>query len=206
MLLARVGLLAEVKEIPIKIDDHSALIVVDVQEGFDDPMFVGKRNNPDADRNIEAIIKTWEKSRRPIVIVKHNSIHSGSVLHPSKLGNSLKSYVKAIKPDLSVMKSVNSAFYGTPDLDSWLKSSDIHQIVIVGIQTNMCCETTARMAGNLGYDVIFVPDAMHTFDATGPDGVVISADEITRATVASLFDGEFAKIASTVEICENGGK
>ena len=53
------------------------------------------------------------------------------------------------------------------------------------------------MAGNLGYDVIFVPDAMHTFDATGPDGIVISADEITRATVASLFDGGFAKIAST---------
>jgi isochorismate hydrolase len=118
----------------------------------------------------------------------------------------LKPYVKRVHADLLVTKSVNSAFYGTPDLNQWLKSSDIHQIVIIGIQTNMCCETTARMAGNLGYDVIFVPDAMHTFDATGPDGVVISADAITRATVASLFDGEFAKIASTEEIIKDGGK
>ena len=192
-------------KMPIEINDNSALIVVDVQEGFDDESLVNKRNNPDADRNIEAIIKAWEKSRRPIVVVQHNSVSAGSVLNPSKPGNALKPYVRSVKPDLTVTKSVNSAFYGTPDLDLWLKSSGIHQIVIVGIQTNMCCETTARMAGNLGYDVIFVPDAMHTFDATGPDGVVISADEITRATVASLFDGGFAKIASIKEILESVG-
>lgn len=183
----------------LHIQDNAALIVVDVQEGFDDEAFMGKRNNLDADRNIEAIINVWEGSRRPIVVVQHNSVSAESVLNPSKPGNSLKPYVKKVKPDLKVTKSVNSAFYGTPDLHEWLKSSDIHQIVIVGIQTNMCCETTARMAGNLGYDVIFVPDAMHTFDATGPDGVVISADEITRATVASLFDGGFAKIARTAD-------
>ncbi len=197
---------AEAKREILHIQDNAALIVVDVQEGFDDELFMGKRNNPGADQNIEAIINVWEKSRRPIVIVQHNSISAGSVLNPSKPGNALKPYVKRVKPDLAVTKSVNSAFYGTPDLDQWLKSSDIHQIVIIGIQTNMCCETTARMAGNLGYEVIFVPDAMHTFDATGPDGVVISADEITRATVASLFDGEFAKIASTMGVVESAGK
>ncbi len=190
----------------LHIQDNAALIVVDVQEGFDDASLKGKRNNLDADRNIESIIKVWEEARRPIVVVKHDSALAGSVLNPSKPGNALKPYVKKIKPDLAVTKSVNSAFYGTPDLHEWLKSSDIHQIVIVGIQTNMCCETTARMAGNLGYDVIFVPDAMHTFDATGPDGVVISADEITRATLASLFDGDFAKIAATEEVIKDGSK
>lgn len=197
--------MAEAKREILHIQDNAALIVVDVQEGFDDESLTGKRNNPDADRNIEAIITVWEQARRPIVVVQHNSISAGSVLNPSKPGNSLKPYVKKVKPELAVTKSVNSAFYGTPDLDQWLKSSDIHQIVIVGIQTNMCCETTARMAGNLGYDVIFVPDAMHTFDATGPDGVVLSADEITRATVASLYDGGFAKIASTHDILHSEG-
>jgi nicotinamidase-related amidase len=197
---------ADAKREILHIQDNAALIVVDVQEGFDDESLMGMRNNPDADRNIEAIIKVWEKAGRPIVVVQHNSISASSVLNPSKPGNVLKPYVKKVKPDLAVTKSVNSAFYGTPDLDQWLKSSDIHQIVIVGIQTNMCCETTARMAGNLGYAVIFVPDAMHTFDATGPDGIVISADEITRATVASLFDGEFAKIASTQDILHSEGK
>ena len=189
----------------LPIQKNAALIVIDVQQGFDDLSLVDKRNNPDADRNIEVIIEAWESAKRPIVVVQHNSIEEESVLNPSRSGNSLKPYVKRVNPDLLITKSVNSAFYGTPDLDKWLKSSDIHQIVIIGIQTNMCCETTARMAGNLGYDVIFVPDAMHTFDATGPDGVVISADTITRATVASLFDGEFAKIASTALILTSGG-
>ncbi len=184
--------------------DNAALIVIDVQKGFDDPSLANKRNNPDADRNIEAIIKVWESAKRPIVVVQHNSISDSSVLSPSRPGNSLKPYVTGIDPDLFVTKSVNSAFYGTPDLDKWLKSLDIHQIVIIGIQTNMCCETTARMAGNLGYDVIFVPDAMYTFEATGPDGVAISADEITRATVASLFDGDFAKIVATEKILLSG--
>lgn len=197
---------ADTKREILHIQDNAALIVVDVQEGFDDESLIGTRNNPDADRNIESIIEAWQTAKRPIVVVQHNSISSGSVLNPSKPGNALKPYVRSVKPDLTVTKSVNSAFYGTPDLNQWLKSSDIHQIVIVGIQTNMCCETTARMAGNLGYDVIFVPDAMHTFDATGPDGVVISADEITRATVASLYDGEFAKIATTVGVVESVGK
>ena len=194
---------AETKREILHIQENAALIVVDVQDGFDDPSLKGIRNNPKADQNIEAIINLWESQARPIVVVQHNSVESGSVLNPSVPGNSLKSYIKKVKPSLRVSKTVNSAFYGTPDLDQWLKSSGIHQIVIIGIQTNMCCETTARMAGNLGYDVIFVPDAMHTFDAVGPDGVVVTADELTRATVASLFDGEFAKIASTSELLES---
>jgi len=190
---------AETLKDKMEIADNAALIVVDVQEGFADPKFDGIRNNPLADRNIEAIIKVWQRDGRPIVVVQHNSVSSAEALHPSKSGNSLKPYVKAIEPALAISKTVNSAFYGTPDLDQWLKSSDIHQIVIIGIQTNMCCETTARMAGNLGYDVIFVPDAMHTFDSVGPDGVVVTADELTRATVASLYDGEFAKIFYTAD-------
>jgi hypothetical protein len=55
-------------------------------------------------------------------------------------------------------------------------------------------------------EILHIQDntAMHTFDATGPDGVVISADEVPRATVASLFDGGFAKIAATEMILAKG--
>ena len=54
-------------------------------------------------------------------------------------------------------KSVNSAFYGTPDLQARLRAAGIDQIVVCGIQTNMCVETTARMGGNLGFDVLSYP-------------------------------------------------
>lgn len=190
----------DIKVGALPIAKNAALIVIDVQEGFDDPTFWGKRNNPSADRNIGALIAQWEKGRKPIVIVQHDSVSIGSVLHPSKPGNSLKPYVKAVSPSLLVTKSANSAFYGTPDLHEWLQVNAIAQVVIVGIQTNMCCETTARMAGNLGYDVIFVPDATHTFDLAGPDGEVLTADELTRATATNLHGGKFAKIVSTDDL------
>jgi len=194
----------EMKMEPIQIDSNAALIVIDVQVGFDDPAFLGKRNNPSADENIQSLIKQWEKHRRPIVVVQHNSKSATSSLHPSKPGNSLKPYVKAITPAFLVTKTVNSAFYGEPDLHQWLQGENIKEVVIIGIQTNMCCETTARMAGNLGYNVIFVPDAMHTFDLEGPNGEVLTADELSRATVINLHGGGFAKIVQTRDLITDG--
>jgi nicotinamidase-related amidase len=104
------------------------------------------------------------------------------------------------EPDLLVTKSVNSAFYGAPDLHAWLRDRRIGQIVVAGIQTNMCAETTVRMGGNLGYDVLFAIDATHTFDAVGPDGDVVTAEELRRATAASLHHGGFARVVRTAEL------
>ena len=119
---------------------------------------------------------------------------------PGQPGNDFKD-VLAGEPDLLVRKSVNSAFYGTPDLHAWLGARAIRSIVICGITTNHCCETTARMAGNLGYDVLFVTDATHTFDRRAPDGTLVSAEELHRATDTSLH-GEFATVVRTAELVQ----
>ena len=79
---------------------------------------------------------------------------------------------------------------------AWLQAADLKGLVICGITTNHCCETTARIAGNLGYDVQFVLDATHTFDRRGPDGTVITADDLARVTAANLQD-EFATVTTT---------
>jgi nicotinamidase-related amidase len=68
--------------------------------------------------------------------------------------------------------------------------------VITGITTNHCCETTARVGGNLGYDVLFAIDATHTFDRTGPDGLTYQADQLAAVTAANLHD-EFATVITT---------
>jgi nicotinamidase-related amidase len=93
-----------------------------------------------------------------------------------------------------VTKQVNSAFYGEPNLHAWLLARKIDALVLCGITTNHCCETTARMAGNLGYDVRFVLDATHTFDRGG-----LTADELARATEANL-QGEFATVVATADV------
>ena len=130
-----------------------------------------------------------------MVFVRHDSVEEGSTLAPGLPGNEFKDVVTG-EPDVLVTKSVNSCFDGEPDLDAWLRERDIGTVAICGITTNHCCETTARMAGNLGYDTYFALDATHTFDRAGPDGVVIPAADLSRATAASLH-GEFATVVDT---------
>jgi len=173
-----------------------ALIVIDVQKGFSEWDVKGERNNPACEENVGKLIEHWRSQGQPIVFVKHNSKSESSVLRPGQTGNDFKDVVSGV-PDLLVEKSVNSAFYGTPDLANWLKDNQIDSVAICGIQTNMCCETTARMAGNMGLDTWFVLDATHTFAKTVGD-VKVSAEELSKITAVNL-SGEFAEILTTAE-------
>ncbi|MDQ2661018.1 MAG: cysteine hydrolase [Actinomycetota bacterium] len=183
----------------MQFDDTAALIVIDVQEGFDDPSW-GQRDNPDAEQNIGRLIAAWTDAARPVVLVRHDSRSPGSPLATGSQGNALKEMVADAPHDLFVTKHVNSAFYGEPDLHAWLQARGIRQLVITGIQTNMCVETTARMAGNLGYEVTVPLDATHTFDLEGPGGIQLTAAELARATAVNLDGGGFARVATTDEV------
>jgi len=132
------------------------------------------------------------------VFVRHDSDDEVSPLRPDEPGNAFKPEVSG-EPDLLVTKQVNSAFHGHPDLHTWLRGEGISEIVICGITTNHCCDTTARVGGNLGYDVLFALDATHTFDRTGPDGTTLTADQLATATATNLH-GEFASVVSTAEL------
>ncbi|WP_406074298.1 cysteine hydrolase family protein [Streptomyces virginiae] len=185
----------------IEIAPNSALLVIDVQKGFDEESFWGPRNNPAAEDNIAALMDAWRTAGRPVVLVRHASVQPGSVLAADHPGYAFKDLVeKRSEGSLVVTKTVNSAFYGTPDLADWLTAQGIGQLVLVGIQTNMCVETTARMAGNLGYDVLVPLDATHTFDLAGPEGLALTADELARATAVNLQGGGFARVTTTAAL------
>lgn len=177
---------------------RNALIVVDAQQGFHDPWW-GPRNNPQAEENICLLLGVWRAHAQPVVLVRHDSVMPGSPLRPGQSGNDFLPGVDGAH-DLLVTKSVNSAFYGTPDLDAWLRSREVDAVTICGITTNHCCETTARMAGNLGYQVTFVLDATCTFDRPDPSGVVVPAEVLARATATNLH-GEFATVLTTAQAC-----
>lgn len=174
---------------------NTALIVIDVQKGFDEVEFWGVRNNGLCESNIAALITHWRERRYPLVFVRHDSTKPGSPLSHNSIGNSFKDIVSGT-PDLLISKSVNSAFLGTPNLHDWLQQRKIESVAICGITTNHCCETTARFAGNLGYETYFIIDATHTFDRQALDGTVIPADELSKVTAANL-QGEFAQVITT---------
>lgn len=177
---------------------HPALIVIDVQRGFDDTSYWGPRNNPDCEGNIAELLVHWRARSWPVVFVRHDSVNPASTLAVGTPGNEFKDFITG-QPDLLVSKTVNSSFHGTPDLHAWLEQQRVEQVVICGITTNHCCETTARVAGNLGYGTYFVIDATHTFDRAGLDGAVIPAEHLSEITAANLHE-EFATVTTTADL------
>jgi nicotinamidase-related amidase len=178
--------------------DRTALVVVDAQQGFADAAYWGRRDNPACEDNLRALVAAWREASRPLVLVRHDSTSPSSPLAPGQPGNALLEDVDG-PHDLLVTKSVNSSFHGTPDLDAWLRARDVDGVVVCGITTNHCCETTARVGGNLGHRVLFALDATHTFDRTAPDGTVVPAEELARVTAANLH-GEFATVVRTADL------
>ncbi len=130
------------------------------------------------------------------MLVRHDSVEAGlAARHGRRPATRSRTSWPTSRTELLVTKHVNSAFYGDPDLHGWLAARGIRQLVICGIQTNQCVETTARMAGNLGYDVTVPLDATHTFDLEGPGGLRLTAGELARATAVNLEGGGFARCA-----------
>lgn len=179
----------------------TALVVVDLQVGFDDPAW-GPHDNPDCERNAIALATEWRRLGRPLVFTRHDSTEPGSPLAPGQPGNDLKPGLRHVRPDLLVVKSVHSCFHGQPDLDAWLRDRRIDSVLVCGITTDHCCNTTARVAADLGYRVLFALDATHTFDRRDPDGTIVPAEEVARVTAASLH-GEFAQVVRTADCVDS---
>lgn len=180
--------------------DKTALVVVDMQCGFYDESWGATTNYPECENNVERLLAAWSAKDLPIVIVRHDSTNLSSPLCISAPGNALISTVASAQPDLLVTKTVNSSFYGTPDLAQWLRAKGIDQIVVCGIQTNLCVETTARMGGNLGFDVVVPLDATRTFNLAGPDGTIVPAVTLMQVTATNLHGDGFAQVISTAEV------
>lgn len=186
----------KIRKIPVK----TALIIIDVQKGFDDPIW-GKRNNPKAEQNIKKLLEVWRTEHRPIFHIKHMSKNAKSPLNPNHSGNQIKEEVWPQKIETVIEKNVNSAFIGT-DLEERLRKEKIQTVIITGLTTDHCVSTTARMAGNLGFTTFVVADGTATFNRIGYDGKEYSAELIHETTLASL-NNEFAEVIDTESILKN---
>jgi len=176
----------------------AALIVVDVQRAFDQWEAAGKRrNNPHAVARIVDLLNAFREHGAPIFHIRHQGTHPNSSFLPDGTGFAVKDEAREQAGEPVIVKRVNSAFIGT-DLEARLRAAGLKTLVICGATTNHCVETTTRMAGNLGFDARLVRDATWTFDRTGPDGDVHSAEDIHAMTLANL-NGEFARIVSTAD-------
>ena len=174
-----------------------ALLLIDVQQGMDDPQ-CGARNNPDAERQIAELLAAWRQAKWPVIHVQHVSQEPDSPLRAAAPGNAFKPEAIPQEGEPVFRKTVNSAFIGTA-LEDHLRCEGVHALVVAGLTTDHCVSTTARMADNLGFDVVVVEDATATFERTGPDGIRYTAEQMHRVALASLH-GEFADVQSARDV------
>ena len=173
----------------------AVLLVVDVQRGMDDYAAEYHRNNPDLEANIARLQAQWRATGRPIIHVQHLSTEPQSPLRPGQPGVEIKAEVRPQEGEPVVQKHVSSAFIGT-SLEADLRRRGLTTLVVVGMQTNMCVSTTARMAGNLGFTTYVVSDATATFDQQGPDGTRYRSELVHNIALADLH-GEFSTVVDT---------
>lgn len=176
---------------------NATLLLVDVQQGFLDPCW-GPRNNPEAEANIARLLAAWRQTGRPIRHIHHASRSATGSFHKGTPGHAPRPEALPAPGEPVHLKQVNSGFIGT-SLEQDLRTGDVESLVIVGLTTNHCVSTTARMAGNLGFTTFVVEDATATFDRTSLDGRTRAAADVHAAALSDL-SGEFASIVTTGEL------
>lgn len=176
-----------------RFDTDTALLLIDAQKGVDDLKHwggtTGRRNNPEAETHQRSLLDAWRGARLPVLYTMHNSRERNSPLKLSLPTGHIKEGLEPRDGETVVTKDVNSGFIGT-NLELILRRRHISRLVVVGFFTNMCVETTVRMAGNLGFDTYLVPDACATSNRVGWDGVDRDPELVHALSVTSM-DGEY---------------
>lgn len=177
----------------------SCLLVIDAQESFRHrPFFTSARLGPYLQAQ-NALIRGCAEADVPIVRVFHSD-------GPEQADNPFAQVSGLVRPieGLAVfdaaaqfVKSRHSALVGT-GLEVWLVRHGIRRVIVSGIRTEQCCETTTRHASDLGWAVDFVSSATLTFDMDMPGGGVLRADDIVRRT-ETVLQGRFATLCTVEE-------
>jgi nicotinamidase-related amidase len=179
----------------------TALLVIDVQESFRHRPYWDTASADDLERFLVAqnrLIAGATGLGMPIVRVLHvDEDPAGNPFDPwSGFVRPLEGLV-AFDAALKVNKSRHSALVGT-GLSEWLRQRSVGRVIISGIRTEQCCETTARHASDEGYHVEFVSEATLTFAMLHADGTVSTPAEIRQRTETVLRD-RFADIVTVDE-------
>lgn len=177
----------------------SALLLIDIQRGFDDPRW-GARNNPDAEAAAGTLLSHWRTAEAPVIHIRHLSTTPGSPL--AGPGAEFKPEVAPLPGETIFEKQVNSAFIGT-GLEAHLRGLGVSDLVICGLTTPHCVSTTCRMAANLGFTVTLAHDACAAFAANADSswsGAAPMTPEEIHASAVSHLHGEFVRARSVAEI------
>src|SRR6266850_1643198 len=184
------------KDVPIS---QSALLVIDAQESFKlDAKKWERRNNRDFEKNVTRLIEAYREAKLPVIYFIHTDEDPGFGTDHSLFR--LMEFIKPRTDEQLIQKNTRNAFTST-GLSALLLEKGVRRVAITGIQMEQCCETTARVAADLGYAVDFVIDGTMTFPIPNHDnpGEELGVDAIRERTEYALRR-RFARITTVAQL------
>jgi nicotinamidase-related amidase len=178
-------------QVPI---EQSALLVIDAQDSFKVGPRWARRNNPAFEKNVSTLVEAYRAAHLPVVFFLHTD--SDESFAKDSLSFKLMDFVKPRKDEPVMVKNTRNCFTSTT-LQPYLIEKGVRRVSIAGIQMEQCCETTARVAADLGYAVDFVTEATMTFPIPNWDkpGEELGVDAIRERTEYALRR-RFARITT----------
>jgi nicotinamidase-related amidase len=183
----------------------SCLIVIDAQESFRQRAYWSEEIARPYFTAQNALIEGCAAAGIPIVRVFHVDAPAVSS-HPFAVESGLVRPIEglaAFEAAAIFTKHRHSALVNS-GLDIWLTQHGVSRLIVSGIRTEQCCETTTRHASDLGWEVDYVTDATLTFDMVQPDGRPLAAADI-KARTAAVLDGRFATVCTVAQALERAG-
>lgn len=178
---------------------QSALLVIDVQDSFKaNAARWARRSNPAFEKNVAALIDLYREAGRPVIFFLHTDPDEGFATDSPFF--KLMDFVQPRPGEPVLVKNTRNVFTSTT-LAERLLEKGVRRLVVTGISTEQCCETSTRVAADLGYAVDFVMEATRTFPIPNPDrpGEELGVDEIQRRT-EYVLKGRFARMATVASL------
>ena len=196
-----------------------ALLVIDVQREYFKPggpaEVVGA---PTILSSVNLLIDGFRAAGKPVIFIRHANRADGS--DAGRMGDFSgadedDSFIEGTEEvefvpglhhregDMVVVKRRYSAFAGT-ELEQLLRTAQVRSIVVTGLMTSFCCESTARDGHDRDYEVIFVSDANEGPDLESPDGDVVDHSRVLESTIVALSAG-FAEVIPAAEVLARVG-
>ncbi len=180
-----------------------ALIVIDVQESFRHRPFWDESEYPAFLTQLQSLIDSASAKGIAVLQVFHKS-PSDDASNPFSLASGHVRTLSELRisPTAVFHKTVHSSLYALDangaSLHDWLRENGIEGVIVSGIRTEQCCETTSRHASDAGFKVVFPTDATLTFAMQSPSGKHYTPAEI-RDHTELVLNGRFARIVPAAE-------
>ena len=191
------GAMLDSNKVPL---EQSALLVIDAQDSFKLGPRWDRRSNPAFEKNVASLVEAYRAARLPVIFFMHTDKDDGFARDSPSF--KLMDFLKPRAEEPVMIKNTRNCFTSTT-LQPYLIEKGVRRLTITGIQTEQCCETTARIAADFGYAVDFVTEATMTFPIPNWDkpGEELGVDAIRERTEYALRR-RFARITTVNQLAK----